>query len=688
VTVSAIVVAVTHEIRDDEFLWLEDLDSDSVMRWVAERNAQTAARLAAGGRFDGLRSQIREVLDDERRIPYPCVRGRYYYDFWQDADHPRGQWRRTTLEQYRQERPEWDVLIDVDLLAAREAQNWVWSDVDVLWPDYDRCLVELSHGGGDAAVVREFDLERREFVADGFTLAEAKSQCGWIDRDRVFVATDFGPGSLTASGYPRVVKLWRRGTPLTDAEPVYEGGVDDVAIGAFYDPTPGFQRAFVTRWIDSFRSQNWQRTDNGDLLPLNIPDDCSWGVHRRWLTIWLRTDWEAGGRTYPAGCLLATDFEQFMAGARDLTVIFQPTEHTALTSWTWTRNHLILSSVRHVTGHLETLTPTSEGWQRTPWPAQPDFGIRWIADTSPQDNDDFLLADDGFLQPATLRLVRPGQPHETLKQAPTLFDAGRMSVRQMFATSADGTQVPYFLVGDPHTPKAPTLLYGYGGFGSSQLPDYDGITGRAWLARGGVYAVANIRGGGEYGPAWHQAAQRGLRHKSFEDFAAVATDLVRRDITTPARLGVEGGSNGGLLATVMLTRYPQLFGAVVAQVPLTDMLRFHKLLAGASWTAEYGDPELPEDRVYLRDYSPYHNIAAGRPYPPTLLITSTRDDRVHPGHARKMAARLRDNGHDVTYYENTDGGHAGAANNDQHAYIEAIKFEFLWQQLCGKHQAE
>ncbi|MER7007792.1 prolyl oligopeptidase family serine peptidase [Dactylosporangium sp. NPDC000555] len=669
------------EDADDLYLWLEELDSPPAARWVADRNTETLASFA-DDRFARAKDAIREVLDSKDRIPYPGWRGDgLYYDFWQDADHPRGLWRRTTLEQYRRDEPEWDILLDVDALNEAEGENWVWGGVTVLRPGYDRCLVSLSRGGADAMVVREFDLRGRVFVADGFTLPEAKSDVDWIDADHIYVATDFGPGTLTASGYPRVVKRWRRGTALPEAELVYEGHVDDISVSASHDPTPGYERDFVSRSVDFYRSELYLRRPTGDLVKIDVPDDAGCGVQRDWLLIWLRSSWAVGGVTYPAGVLLAAPFGAYLDGQRDLSVLFQPDDRTSLGSYVWTRNHLMLTTMADVRTRLHVLTPGASGWRRQPLPGAGGLDDTWIVDTDPDNDDSYLTASAGYLRPETLSLGTVGGDVEVLKQAPAFFDPDGMQVRQYSAASADGTRVPYFVVGG--AAAAPTLLTGYGGFEISQTPYYDGVIGRGWLARGGTYVVANIRGGSEFGPAWHQAALREKRVRSFEDFAAVAADLVTRGITTPAQLGIEGGSNGGLLVGVMLTRYPALFGAVVATVPLLDMRRYTHLLAGASWIAEYGDPDNQADWTYLREYSPYHNVRPGRSYPPALFITSTRDDRVHPGHARKMVALLRQHGHDVSYYENIEGGHGAAADNEQQATLWAMTLEYLWRKLRG-----
>jgi prolyl oligopeptidase len=497
------------------------------------------------------------------------------------------------------------------------------------------------------------------------------------------VATDFGPGSLTTSGYPRVVKRWRRGTPLSDAVVVFEASADDVAVYAEHDPTSGFERDFVGRWMDFYRSERYVRTSAGDLIRIDVPDDARTDIHREWLLIRLRSAWTPGAVTYPAGAVLVTRFDAFLAGDRELNVVFEPDARTSLSSHAWTRNHLILASLSDVKSRLDVLTPGDAGWRRAALAGSPEFDHTEILDTDPDHNDEYVLSSTGFTRPTTLRHGRIGGEAEVLKQEPQFFNAAGMTIRQFFATSADGTQVPYFVVGPPDGVAGPTLLTGYGGFDVSLTPSYSGVIGRGWLARGGTYVVANIRGGGEYGPLWHRSAMRENRPRAYEDFAAVATDLVDRGITTPAQLGARGGSNGGLLMGVMLTRYPELFGAIVSEVPLLDMRRYHTLLAGASWMAEYGDPDQESDWAYLRSFSPYHNVRGGQPYPPVLFATSTRDDRVHPGHARKMVASLLEHGYDVSYYENVEGGHGAAADNEQLAFKWALMLEFLWQKLKG-----
>jgi len=667
-------------MSEDPYLWLEDVTGQEALDWVRARNAETLAELSGSARFAELRDGIRQVLDSDDRIPFVARRGGYLYNFWQDAENPKGLWRRTTLDEYRRDQPGWEILLDVDALARAEGENWVWQGATVLRPGgYRIALVHLSSGGADASVVREFDVEQRRFVADGFTLPEAKTDVGWIDADRIYVGTDFGPGSLTTSGYPRLVKEWRRGTPLAQAQTVFEGKAEDVGVGASHDPTEGFERDLVSRMIDFFRSELYLRDDDG-LIRIDVPEDANVDVHREWLLIRTRSPWQVGSASYPAGVLLAARLDAYLAGERDLTVLFEPDEHTSLSYYSWARDRLILVMLRDVRSMLAVLTPTSGQWQRSELPGVPDYAQADIVEADPYDSTEYMLLASGFIQPGTLSYGHVGGDSEPIKRAPSFFDATSMSVRQFFATSADGTQVPYFVVGSSDGP-APTLLTGYGGFEISLTPSYSGVVGRGWLARGGTYVVANLRGGGEYGPQWHRSATKEHRHLVYEDFAAVAKDLIERGITTPDRLGIEGGSNGGLLMGVMLTRYPEMFGAIVIQVPLLDMRRYHELLAGPSWMAEYGDPREPTQWEYMRPYSPYQNVSAEAQYPPVLLITSTRDDRVHPGHARKMTALLGETGHEVSYYENIEGGHGAAADNEQRALKAALVYEFLWRKL-------
>jgi prolyl oligopeptidase len=683
------MAAMAAEAPQDPYLWLEDVTGEEALDWVRAHNEPTKAEFCDGesaAEFERMRTEALEVLDTDARIPYIRRRGEYLYNFWRDATNPRGLWRRTTLESYRTDSPEWEVLIDVDELGRTDDRNWVWAGAEVIEPELTRALVSLSPGGSDAVIVREFDMLTGEFVADGFELPEAKSQIGWDDADTVLVGTDFGPGSMTESGYPRIVKRWRRGTPLTEAQTVFEGSSTDVSVGGSTDRTPGFERTFVGRSLDFWNRQRYELRGTA-LIPIDVPTDASsMSVHREWLLIDLRTDWSVNRdgleTTYRAGSLLVANYDEFLSGSRDLHVAFEPDEHTCLYHYAWTRDRLLLVTLADVASRVEIVTPGT--WHREPIAGIP-ASTNTVVVAADDTGDEFFLDSSGFDAPS--RLLRGTDAGtdaglEHIKSAPSFFDAENISVSQHFVASADGTSIPYFVVRPAgSTGPTPTLLYGYGGFETANTPGYSGVLGRLWLARGGTYVLANIRGGSEYGPGWHTQAMREGRHKVAEDFAAVADDLVQRGITTVRQLGAQGGSNGGLLMGIMLTKYPEKFGALVCSVPLLDMKRYHLLLAGASWVAEYGDPDNADDWAFISEYSPYQNISADRTYPPILMTTSTRDDRVHPGHARKMTAALEEVGHPVWYYENIEGGHGGAADNEQLAFKSALSYSFLWRTL-------
>ena len=666
----------------DPYAWLEDVTGDKPLAWVHQQNARTDAELAGSPEFTQLQDQIEAILDSKAKIPDVEKIGDHYYNFWKDADHQRGLWRRTTLAEYRKAEPLWETVIDLDALSAEEHENWVWHGADCLRPTYRRCLVALSRGGSDADVTREFDLVDKQWVKDGFFRSEAKGGLGWIDADRVYVYTDFGAGSMTSSGYPRIVKEWTRGTPLAAAKTVYEGKPDDMYIAASHDHTPGFERDFVSRTLAFYRDELYQRRADGTLVKIDAPDSAIKAVHGPWLALQLRDPWTVGGTTYPAGALLVSNFDAFMAGKRELRAVFTPTATTSLENFTWTKDTLVLNVLDDVKNRLAVLDPAHD-WKATPFAGSVGIGTLGVRAVDADESDALWLTETSYLTPTTLSLWQPGTTPEALKAMPAFFDASRDVVEQHFAVSKDGTRVPYFLV-HPKDFKAdgsaPTLLYGYGGFEVSLTPGYSGIVGKGWLERGGAYAVANIRGGGEYGPRWHQAALKAERHKAYEDFAAVAEDLVARKVTSRAHLGIMGGSNGGLLVGNMLTQYPQLFGAVVVQVPLLDMKRYSHLLAGASWMAEYGDPDTA-DWDYIRTFSPYQLFDPAKQYPATFLWTTTRDDRVHPAHARKMAAKMLAADKDVRYYENTEGGHGAGATNRQQAHLWALTYRFLWREL-------
>ena len=678
----------------DPYLWLEEVQGDKALAWVRERNAVSTALLQAQPVFADNRAKVLGVLNNRDQIPGVTRRGDYLYNFWRDAKNPRGLWRRTTLEEYRKLLPKWDVLLDLDALGKAENENWVWGGSDCLAPDYNRCLISMSRGGADAKVTREFDIAQREFVKDGFNLPEAKSQLDWVDIHTVYVGTDFGPGSMTQSGYARVIKRWKRGTPVSEAQLMYEGKESDVAAFATVDKTPGFERTIFGRSTDFYNTEINLLVD-GKLLKIDKPSDASLSWQREWAFLLLKSEFTVAERSYKSGSLLAIKFDALIRGERSFELLFEPTATRSLSRSgpTTTRDFLLLNILDNVAGRIEELQYLGGKWQRREVKAPFPGALGAVGMHDPFVKDDplanhYSMSYLDFLTPASLYLGKAGSDErELLKRNPIFFEGAGMRTEQRIATSKDGTQVPYFVV-YPHGAKTdgtnPTVLYGYGGFQISMTPFYSGGWGTTWLQRGGVFVVANIRGGGEFGPAWHQSAMKQNKQKSYDDFAAVAEDLIKAGITKPKHLGIMGGSNGGLLVGAVMVQRPELFGAVVCSVPLLDMQRYHKLLAGNSWMAEYGNPDKADEWAYISQYSPYQNVKKGVKYPKVLFATSTRDDRVHPGHARKMAARMIEQGHDVLYYENMEGGHGGAANNEQRANLVALENTFLWTSLGGR----
>ena len=678
----------------DPYLWLEEVQSERALNWARERNLQSQAVLEAVPGFADTRAKLLEVLNNKSQIPYISRRGAYVENFWRDATNKRGLWRRTTLEEYRKAEPKWETLIDLDALALTEKENWVWSNANCLAPDYTRCLVSLSRGGADATVVREFDLIKREFVAGGFALPEAKSRVVWLDADTLLVGTDFGIGSMTKSGYARVFKQWKRGTPLAQATVLFEGAEADVSSFATVDHTPGFKRVLVGHSTDFYNTENF--LVQGDKLQrLDIPSDAVLTWQRDWAFLQLKSDLVAGKTTFVSGSLLAIRWDALVRGERNFDVLFAPTATRSLGRGgvAMTRDYLLLGILDNVAGRLEEVRYDKGIWVHRPVnaPFPGTLSVSSLHDASVQDDplaNAYVLNYGDFLTPDSLYLGQAGSDARTLlKSRPRFFEADGMRAEQLFATSKDGTRVPYFVIW-PKGTKAdgsnPTILYGYGGYQISMQPFYSGVYGNAWFNKGGVLVVANIRGGGEFGPQWHTSATKANKQRSYDDFAAVAEDLIARKITSPKHLGISGGSNGGLLVGAVMVQRPELFGAVLCSVPLLDMQRYHKLLAGNSWMAEYGDPDKADEWAWIRKYSPYQNVKGGVKYPKVLFTTSTRDDRVHPAHARKMAARMLEQGHSVLYYENIEGGHGGAADNTQRAQLLALEYSFLWSTLSAK----
>ncbi len=667
---------------DDPFQWLEDVHGDKAMAWVREQNAKSTAALEARPEYEPIYKRTLEILDSKEKIPTPELLGETVYNFWKDEAHERGIWRRTRLASYRTADPQWETVLDVDALARAEGKSWVFHGADCLPPAYVRCMIRLSQGGSDAATMREFDTKTKQFVSGGFLLPEAKSMVGWRDDDTLWVGTDFGSGSLTSSGYPRIVKLWKRGTPLSSARTIFEGGREDVASSGTSEILSDGRYDLVTRTPAFFRQDAFLLL--GDrLVKVGVPEDARLhGFFRDRFLFSLRSDWTIGGRTYREGSLLAGTVDDLLRGAQRFDVLFEPTARTSLVDVERTRDRVLLQTLDNVRSRITALSIENGAWKRSDVPT-PGPGTADLTATS-DSTETFFFTYEDFTAPRSLWLSENGGRPEKVKSMPAFFDAAGIATEQLEATSKDGTKIPYFVVrpkGLKDDGTAPTLLYGYGGFEIAEIPSYSGVLGSAWLSRGGVYVLANIRGGGEFGPAWHKAAMKEQHIHNFEDFAAVARDLAARKITSPRHLGIMGGSQGGLLVSGTFVLYPELFHAVVAQVPLADMRRFNHLLAGASWMAEYGDPDKPEDWAYIQKWSPYQLLKPDVKYPTPFYWTNTRDDRVHPAHARKMVAKLEAEGHPVYYFENTEGGHGSGAVNKQTARIDALQYAYLWMML-------
>jgi prolyl oligopeptidase len=674
-----------HASEEDPHLWLEEVEAEKALDWVRAHNEKAVSHLTSNSRFKEYEAVAAELLNATDRIAYPRLRGGEVYNFWQDQSHVRGVWRRSTLVSYKSENPEWETLLDVDALAETEDENWVYKGVTCLQPDYDRCMVEVSRGGSDASIECEFDMASKRFVEDGFMVPEAKSGLAWLDRDTLLVRSDFGAGSLTTSGYGRIVKRWTRGTPLDEAETIFEGKVDDV--GAFpFSLLAGDH--VVGGFVNSptFFSREYFLLNGADVRRVPGPAKMSLqSVFKDRLLVTLEEDWEVAGTTYKSGALLSMSFSGVFekGAAEDIQIVFEPDAKTSIESVGTSKTHVYVALLSNVTGKALAFDYEDGAWSSIGL-ALPENGAVTLV-SADQTSNEAVFSYEGFLSPSTLYLAEEGGAKiSALKAMPAKFDADGLNVEQLEATSKDGTKIPYFLVGPKDLTLNgvnPTILYGYGGFQVSQTPRYSTTLGNLWLEKGGVYLLANIRGGGEFGPHWHQAALKHNRQRSFDDFAAVSEDAIARGITSPKHLGVMGGSNGGLLVGVAFTQRPDLYNAVVCQVPLLDMIRYSQLLAGASWMGEYGDPSIPEDREVLLSYSPYHNVKADVDYPKVYFYTSTKDDRVHPAHARKMVARMEELGHDVLYYEHIEGGHGGGSNLNQHARRIALEYVYLAEQL-------
>ncbi len=682
------VSTLENDGETDPYLWLEEIESDRALEKVRGWNSLAQKELESDPRYKGIESDIRKILLAKDRIPTGTFFGGYLYNFWQDEKNVRGLWRRTTLSEYKKASPKWEVIIDVDDLAKKENENWVWKRADCRAPEYDRCLVHLSRGGKDAVVVKEFDLKTKTFVENGFQLPEAKSSIDWIDKDTVFVGTDFGPGSMTKAGYTRQTRIWKRGQPLEETKVLYEGSEDDVWIGGYSMKTPVGNYSVVERGISFNTHEEFLVDEKGDLKKLPIPlDFIIKTVFQHRLIGILRSDLQSGTRLLKTGSIVAYDLRDFNAAP---VLIMEPGERDSIESVVSAKDHVFIQMYSNVKGRLLRASLSQNGEWKIETVKTPDNGDLEISSSDPF-SDTLIVNFSSFLVPSSIYSVvdKAGAlpKLDKLKSAPARFNAKGLIVEQYETASRDGVMIPYFIIRPKNLKfdgKAPTLLYGYGGFKVSETPFYLNATGKVFSEKGGVFVLANIRGGGEFGPKWHQAALQKNRQKAFDDFIAIAEDLIRRKVTSPQHLGIKGGSNGGLLVGSVFVQRPDLYNAVVCQVPLLDMLRYHKLLAGFSWVDEYGNPDDPSMAEYIKTYSPYQNVIPDKKYPRIFIMTSTKDDRVHPGHARKMAARLEEYKHPFLYYENIEGGHGAAANIEQRIHFSSLEWTYLWKQLGGK----
>lgn len=665
---------------DDPYIWLEEIEHMRALDWVEAQNTATLRRFSDAGVAED-RKVLKAIFDRPDNTPLPNRRAGKLFNPWKDAANPRGVWRVTTLDSFCRDVPDWDVLIDVDALAASEGEDWVWRGAVSLPPGHDRAIVHLSRGGSDAVVLREFDLSTRKFVPDGFTLPEAKSSIVWLDRDTLLLSSSLGTGMATRSGLARTIRVWHRGSDPLTAPVVFETAERSMSVSASVDRSIGKERVWFVENLGMIHANTWIGDRNGPKTRVDLPTDCWAQVVGDWLAVKPRTAWTTGGETYPPDTVIGISFSAFLAGDRRFTRLFEPKDRCALQGFFWCGGRLILSILDDLKPVFEISTPAQGEWSRDIVSGLPDLGAAhvWPLDVQPEEsNGDLLAMTHDPLTPPSLFLVKTHAAPQLLKRTPQAFDPAGLVGTRHEAISTDGTRIPYVQVGPAgETGDAPVHLYGYGGFGISMPPFYNTAVGKLWLERGGTSVIAHLRGGREFGTAWHEVARREGRRLAHDDFAAVAADLVRRGVTRRERIAAEGGSNGGLLIANMLTRYPDRFGALFCTMPIIDMRRYSKLLIGPAVTDEYGDPDKPEDWEFLAGISAYHVAAPGRAYPPILIATSRRDDRAHPGHARKMAAKLQAMGYEAHFYELATGGHSYGKTHDDMAAFLSLGYAFL-----------
>ena len=681
---------------DDPYLWLEEVESERALDWVRGQNDRSLAILENDPRFEGLHQDALSILNSKERLALGVIRNNQVYNFWQDENHVRGVWRRADIASYKSGDPNWDVLIDFDQFAEKEGRNWIHGGTRCLSPEYRHCMIEISDGGKDAAYWREFDTVEKTFVDGGFALDEAKSTLAWLDADTLIVGTDWGEGALTTSGYPRVLRLVSRGADRGEAPIVFEGEETDVRVFARVFQDDGAAHVFVTRAPSFFESEyHYARGGVDGLKQLPLPANADLqGVFEGAAIFVLREPWSHDGGDYAQGAVIAYD-----PASNTAELVFEASESQSVNDVAIGKSDIIIQYLDHVAGKAVRLKRKKNGGWKVKEIGLPENGVVSVVSAG-GGTDDALISFESMTTPDTLYFVSADNTVQEISAVSEFYDASDVVVEQRFATSADGTKVPYFLMAKADVLKkgnAPTVQYGYGGFLAAILPVYysdpgrpqhGALAGKMWVQRGGVLVLSNIRGGSEYGPRWHEAALKENRQRSFDDFIAISEHLIETGVTSPQKLGAVGRSNGGLLMGAIMIQRPDLYAALDIGVPLFDMKRYNKLLAGASWMGEYGNPDIDEEWAYISPYSPYQNLAADKPYPEVLFYTSTKDDRVHPGHARKAAARLEELGYDFYYYENIEGGHGGTANQDQLAYRTALEYVYFARQLMGEEGEE
>jgi prolyl oligopeptidase len=681
------------EAENDPFIWLEETRSDRALDWVRAENAKSESALQSDPRFEQLKAEALAIYNADDRVPDVNIMPYGLVNFWQDAQNPKGILRRTTLESWRSDAPEWETILDIDALAKAEGKEWVYGGMSCLPPEGTHCMVYLSDGGKDARVAREFDIETLSFVEGGFELPESQGSASWLDEDTLLVSRNFDPSTTTESFYPFTTRLWKRGTSLDDAPEIFRGKKTDVSSGAYLlrDGEGTIHGRMAYRGL-SFHERAYYFEKNGEWLRLDIPEKANpYGIIDGHILFSTDVEWTKGDQTFPADAIVAADLDQWKADPNGvgLTLVWAPGERQTKRGAASTKSSMFVSLLDNVRGKVLKFDFENGKWvsEEVALPENATLGISTASD----ETDEIMFTSTDFLTPSRWYYAEDGVTLEEVKESPGRFDPSGMEIEQYEATSKDGTKIPYFIVkpeGMVMDGSTPTLLSGYGGFQVPRLPGYLGSTGKLWLERGGAYVLGNMRGGGEFGPDWHQTAIRENKQRTWDDFIAIAEDLVARGFTSPAHLGIQGGSQGGLLVGTAFTQRPDLFNAAVVQIPLFDMLRYHLIGRGASWIGEYGDPRIPEQRKWIEGYSPYQKLTADKSFPRIYYVTSTADDRTHPSHGRKAAARMAANGQPYLYYEDMQGGHSGGVDNEQRAKLQAMQWVYLMQQLMGSPEGE